>query len=103
MAHTLTERARLFKPAGASGGRHCYPLRHRTFEIPRPMRFALSRRSLADYAAEPENNYQLLRFLAALMVLYGHSYALTALRHQRDLVTRYLGFTYSGAIGVDIF
>lgn len=67
------------------------------------MRFALSRRSLADYAAEPENNYQLLRFLAALMVLYGHSYALTALRRSHDLVVRYLGFTYSGAIGVDIF
>jgi peptidoglycan/LPS O-acetylase OafA/YrhL len=67
------------------------------------MTFKPFKRSIASYAEQPENNYLLLRFLAALMVIYGHSYAITKLPHQMDLIQRYLRITYSGAVGVDIF
>lgn len=65
------------------------------------MRFAF--RSIASYADAPQNNYLLLRFVAALMVIYGHSYAITHLDYQMDLIQRALAFTYSGTVGVDIF
>jgi peptidoglycan/LPS O-acetylase OafA/YrhL len=45
----------------------------------------------------------LLRFAAALMVIYGHSYALADSQDRRDLVSHILPFTYSGDIGVYIF
>jgi len=67
------------------------------------MRFAPFSRSIASYAEAPENNYLLLRFLAALMVIYGHSYAVTKLPGEMDLIQRALHTTYSGAVGVDIF
>jgi peptidoglycan/LPS O-acetylase OafA/YrhL len=67
------------------------------------MTFNPFKRSIASYAEQPENNYLLLRFLAALMVIYGHSYGITKLPHQMDLIQRYLRITYSGAVGVDIF
>src|SRR5882724_4753663 len=67
------------------------------------MRFAPFSRSIASYAEAPENNYLLLRFLAALLVIYGHSYAVTRLPGQMDLIQRTLHITYSGAVGVDIF
>ncbi|HEY1992364.1 MAG TPA: acyltransferase family protein, partial [Gammaproteobacteria bacterium] len=63
----------------------------------------LAFRSIASYADAPQNNYLLLRFLAALMVIYGHSYAITHLPGQMDLIQRALRFTYSGSVGVDIF
>ena len=67
------------------------------------MRFAPFQRSLASYTAGPKNNYLLLRFVAALMVIYGHSYAITRLPGRHDLVQSLLRFTYSGDVGVDIF
>lgn len=63
----------------------------------------LAFRSLASYADAPQNNYLLLRFVAALMVIYGHSYAITHLPRHMDLIQRALRFTYSGTVGVDIF
>ena len=65
------------------------------------MRFAF--RSIASYADAPQNNYLLLRFVAAMMVIYGHSYAIARQPGQMDLVQRALRFTYSGSVGVDIF
>jgi peptidoglycan/LPS O-acetylase OafA/YrhL len=67
------------------------------------MSFNPFKRSIASFEAQPENNYLLLRFVAALMVIYGHSYAVTKLRGQMDLVQRVLRFTYAGGVGVDIF
>jgi peptidoglycan/LPS O-acetylase OafA/YrhL len=60
-------------------------------------------RSIADYAAQPQNNYLLMRLVAALMVIYGHSYAITKLPGQADLLARLLRFTYAGALGVAVF
>ncbi|HSN18865.1 MAG TPA: acyltransferase [Gammaproteobacteria bacterium] len=65
------------------------------------MRFAF--RSIASYADAPQNNYLLLRLVAALLVIYGHSYAIAHIPRQFDLIQRNLHFTYSGAVGVDIF
>lgn len=67
------------------------------------MAFRPFQRSLASYAGEPQNNYLLLRLVAALLVIYGHSYALTQLPGQKDLIQRSLRFTYAGGVGVDIF
>jgi peptidoglycan/LPS O-acetylase OafA/YrhL len=63
----------------------------------------LAFRSIAAYADAPQNNYLLLRFLAALLVIYGHSYAVTRLPGHMDLIQRLLHFTYAGGVGVDIF
>lgn len=66
------------------------------------MRFSLSARSLADHAAQPQNNYLLLRFVAALMVICAHSYSLTH-PGEGDILRRTLKFTDFGDLGVDIF
>lgn len=61
-------------------------------------------RTLASYSEQKENNYLLLRFLlAALSVIYGHSYAIARTRDECDLIQRLLRFTYSGGVGVDVF
>ena len=67
------------------------------------MAFRPFQRSLASYAEEPQNNYLLLRLVAALLVIYGHSYAITRLPGQTDLIQQALHFTYAGGIGVDAF
>lgn len=67
------------------------------------MRFNPFRYSLADYASRPENNYLLLRFLAALAVIYGHSFAISNKSDQTEVFWRLLRFTYSGDLGVDVF
>ena len=67
------------------------------------MRFRFSSRSIDDYTRESQNNYLLLRFLAALMVIYGHSFVLGDPADDTDVFRRMLGFTYSGDIGVGIF
>jgi peptidoglycan/LPS O-acetylase OafA/YrhL len=67
------------------------------------VKFRLSSHSIAHYAAQPANNYLLLRFLAALMVIYGHSYALSEADGGMDVFQRLLSFVYSGDIGVYTF
>jgi len=59
-------------------------------------------RTLADGAAQRDNNFNLMRLFAAWLVIYGHSYAVTASSDQ-DLVTRVVQFRFSGAIAVDMF
>lgn len=67
------------------------------------MAFRPFQRSLASYTEQPQNNYLLLRLVAALLVIYGHSYGITKLPGQMDLVQRALRFTYAGGVGVDAF
>jgi len=69
------------------------------------MAFRPFQRSLASYAEEPQNNYLLLRFVAALLVIYGHAYAIAKLpgRVEVDFIQRALRFTYAGGVGVDAF
>lgn len=59
-------------------------------------------RTLADGAAQRDNNFNLIRLFAAWLVIYGHSYAVTASTGQ-DLVTRLVQVRFSGSIAVDMF
>lgn len=58
--------------------------------------------TLADASAKPDNNFNLIRLLAAWAVIYGHSYAVTADGGQ-DLVSQLLGFKFAGGVAVDVF
>jgi peptidoglycan/LPS O-acetylase OafA/YrhL len=60
--------------------------------------------TLAEGLDQRQDNFLLLRFLAAALVIYGHGYAMTV--HAPDAVDIFvrLGWgSYSGAIGVDLF
>ena len=59
-------------------------------------------KTFADGLARRQDNFLLLRFLAASMVIYGHSYALSAMQKQ-DIFVRAGWGTYSGTIAVDMF
>lgn len=51
-----------------------------------------------------ENNLTLVRLVAALAVIHGHSFALVHISGQSDPIARLMsGYTYSGSIAVDIF
>ncbi len=58
--------------------------------------------TLAAASEKPDNNFNLIRLLAAWVVIYGHSYAISA-ESGPDLVVRLLNFKFSGGIAVDVF
>lgn len=49
------------------------------------------------------NNFDLLRLMAALLVIYGHSYAFVPTAVNTDWVAALLGFDYSGSLAVKFF
>jgi peptidoglycan/LPS O-acetylase OafA/YrhL len=49
------------------------------------------------------NNLDIFRILAAIMVIYGHAYALLPNGGQSDFIGRMLGYDYSGSLAVKIF
>lgn len=56
---------------------------------------------LADYATGRDNNFNLVRFLAAFAVLWSHSYALS-LSPEHEPWLKWIGYTPGGA-AVDVF
>lgn len=60
-------------------------------------------RTLADGLAQKGDNFLLLRFIAASMVIYGHSPAITGGHASADLFVWLNWGTYSGSIAVDLF
>lgn len=67
---------------------------------PRPHRRLFT---LADGLARKQDNFLLLRVLAAVAVIYGHSYAVVAHRGPPEVFT-WMGWgVYSGTIAVDMF
>ena len=59
--------------------------------------------TLADGLAQPQDNFLLLRLLAAAAVIYGHSYAIVVNRGPPEVFT-WMGWgVYSGTIAVDAF
>lgn len=61
-----------------------------------------STRPLADLVGGRDNNFNLIRFLAASAVLYSHSYALSAGTSMAEPLRPWLGIT-PGYIAVDVF
>lgn len=49
------------------------------------------------------NNFDLLRLIAALLVIYGHSFAFVPNVVNTDFVARWLGFEYTGSLAVKFF
>lgn len=60
-------------------------------------------RSLADAMAGPGDNLLLLRMLAASLVLYAHSHAISGMPGAVDLITRSGVGIYAGSIAVYVF
>lgn len=58
---------------------------------------------IEEYLKKDNNNLDLIRLIAALMVIIGHSYALAPAHGSRDVLSSLFGVMYSGAIAVAIF
>jgi len=63
---------------------------------------AQSVRTIGEAFEEKRNNFHLIRLLAALAVIYGHAYAVTA-SPGGDLFLQWVGFKFIGGVAVDIF
>jgi peptidoglycan/LPS O-acetylase OafA/YrhL len=60
--------------------------------------------NLAEAFNDKKDNFLLLRFVAACMVIFGHSYAIANLPDaQHDFIARYVGGTYTGTMAVEMF
>ena len=57
---------------------------------------------LSDYAVGRDNNFNLIRFLAALSVLFGHSVGVLGLPSSREFFFDHLGFSLA-EMAVDVF
>ncbi|QTN02449.1 acyltransferase family protein [Ochrobactrum sp. EEELCW01] len=58
---------------------------------------------LADALRRGNNNFDLLRLIAAVMVIVGHSYALVPVKGEIDPVLSLVGFAHSGSLAVKFF
>lgn len=58
---------------------------------------------LQEILNKEKNNLDIFRVIAAIMVIYGHSYALLPTPGPGDVLARLLGFDYSGSLAVKIF
>ncbi|MDR3388649.1 MAG: acyltransferase [Rudaea sp.] len=70
-----------------------------------PLVRLLRLKTLADCLQQPQDNFLLLRFIAATAVIFGHSYALSGIPGARDFIARAnMGSgIYTGSLAVDIF
>jgi peptidoglycan/LPS O-acetylase OafA/YrhL len=66
------------------------------------MRAGTSVRRLSDYAVGRDNNFNLIRLLAALSVLFGHSVGVLGLPSAREFFFDHLGFSLA-EMAVDVF
>lgn len=58
---------------------------------------------LSNVLRKENNNLDVFRVVAAVMVIYGHAYALLPIEGQNDIVRKLLVFDYSGSLAVKIF
>lgn len=58
---------------------------------------------LSNALSRERNNFDLVRLVAAMSVAYGHSFVIQLPDGQIDAATRFLGFDYSGSLGVFAF
>lgn len=59
-------------------------------------------RTLDDGSARQDNNFNLIRLVAAWLVIYGHSYPITATSGP-DLLQQLVQIKFAGGIAVDVF
>ncbi len=62
----------------------------------------MSSPTIAAAWAAQRNNFNLMRLVAAWLVIYGHAWAITA-SSGPDMLDRLTGFRFAGAIAVDMF
>lgn len=60
-------------------------------------------KSLAEVSAGRDNSITFLRLIAALAVIYGHSFAITRNPSGVEFVTSITGYAHSGGVAVDFF
>ncbi len=58
---------------------------------------------VANFLKKENNNLDLFRIIAALLVIVGHSYVLFPSPGETDQIRLFTGFTYSGALAVKLF
>lgn len=58
---------------------------------------------LSELLQRDNNNLDLIRILAASLVIYGHSFVLVPHGSSSDVVLSFLGFDYAGSLAVKIF
>ena len=58
---------------------------------------------LANAMRRGNNNFDLLRLIAELMVILGHSFALVPVKGEIDPIQSLVGFAYSGSLAVKFF
>jgi peptidoglycan/LPS O-acetylase OafA/YrhL len=58
--------------------------------------------TIASAWAEPRNNFNAMRLVAAWLVIYGHAWAITGSSGQ-DMLASLTAFRFAGAIAVDMF
>ena len=59
-------------------------------------------RTIAHAWAEGRNHFNLIRLVAAWMVIYGHAWAITG-APGGDLVAQYTQYKFAGGVAVDVF
>ncbi len=85
-----------------------YPAPERPAPLPtrpadmNPLHENLPQQSLARFASSRDNNFNLIRFIAATAVLFSHSFALSSGDKRTEPLSQSLGITF-GAIAVDVF
>jgi len=57
-----------------------------------------------ERSSDDRNNFLILRLVAASLVIHGHAFAIAApCKSCKDIVTRYVGYRYSGDVGLHVF
>lgn len=59
-------------------------------------------KNIDHYLMKQDNNFNLIRLIAAFLVIYGHASAITG-HGPADLFLQYVGFKFIGGVAVDIF
>ncbi|MCV2351394.1 acyltransferase family protein [Paucibacter sp. Y2R2-4] len=60
-------------------------------------------RTLDSILSRDQNNFDLVRMIAALAVIFGHAFSLHPTGGAVEPLNKVFGFTYSGAVAVDVF
>src|SRR5437879_4118713 len=71
--------------------------------MPKIMNRSHARVTLADILQKGKNNFDMIRLLAALGVMFGHSFAIQPYHGTAEPILRFTGLEYSGSLAVYTF